>query len=117
MRIPVNKGIAAAKKRYDSYIHKTLSIETKPTFLSLILKWNDFALNSKFYLRIKGCAVGTICAPTYANIFMAEFEYKSIYPWLRITMKSVLTLQKLNWCFQKKQCDVAKLGEFFHIMW
>ena len=30
-----------------------------------------------------GCAMGTICAPTYANIFMANFEAKHIYPYIK----------------------------------
>ena len=32
------------------------------------------------YLQIKACAIGTICVPAYANIFMAYFEEKFIYP-------------------------------------
>lgn len=30
-----------------------------------------------------GCAMGTICAPSYANIFMAKFEEKYIYPYIK----------------------------------
>ena len=30
-----------------------------------------------------GCAMGTICAPSYANIFMANFEAKHIYPYIK----------------------------------
>ena len=30
--------------------------------------------------EIKGCTMGKICAPAYANILMAEFEQKYIYP-------------------------------------
>ena len=41
------------------------------TFLALILTLNNFIFNSKFYLQIKGCAMGTICAPTYANICLS----------------------------------------------
>ena len=40
-------------------------------------------INSKFYLQIKGHTVGTICATAYANIFMAEFEEKYIYPLIK----------------------------------
>ena len=29
------------------------------------------------------CAMGTICAPSYANIFMANFEAKHIYPYIK----------------------------------
>ena len=61
---------------YDSYIHKTIPTEIITTFLALILTLNNFVFNSKFYLQIKDCAMGKICAPAYANIFMAEFEQK-----------------------------------------
>ena len=30
-----------------------------------------------------GCAMGTICAPSYANIFMANFKAKHIYPYIK----------------------------------
>ena len=34
----------------------------------------DFIFNSKYYLQIKGCAMGSICLSSYANIFRPEFE-------------------------------------------
>ena len=43
-------------------------------FLALILTLKDLISDTKFYLQIKGCAMGTICAPAYANLFMSEFE-------------------------------------------
>ena len=43
---------------------------------------NNFVFKCKNYSQIKGCAVGTICAPAYANIFMDYFERKYIYPFL-----------------------------------
>ena len=30
-----------------------------------------------------GCAIGTICAPYYANIFMENFEGEHIYPYIK----------------------------------
>ena len=30
-----------------------------------------------------GCAMGTICAPAYANIFMPQFEKQHIYPYIK----------------------------------
>ena len=98
--IPNNEGIAATKKSCDSYSHKTLPTKII-TFLALILTLNNFVLNSKFYLQIKGCAMGTICAPAYANIFMAEFEQKYIY-------KSILLLRYIDdifmvWTKSEKQ--------------
>ena len=85
--IPNNEGIAPVKKKY-LYLKKTIPTKIITTFLALILTLNNFIFNSQFYLQIKGCAMGTICAPSYANIFMSEFEEKYIYP--LITNKSVI---------------------------
>ena len=30
-----------------------------------------------------GCAMGTVYAPSYANLFMAQFEEKHIYPYIK----------------------------------
>ena len=35
----------------------------KNEVIALILTLNNFIFNSKFYFQIKGCAMGTICAP------------------------------------------------------
>ena len=32
---------------------------------------------------MKGCAMRTICVPTYVNIFMVEFEEKYTYPFIK----------------------------------
>ena len=80
--IPSNEDIAATKKRYDSYIHKTLPTKIITTFLAIILILNNFVFDLKFYLQ-QGCAMVTICAPAYANIFMDEFEQKRIYPLIK----------------------------------
>ena len=83
--IPNNEVIASVKKKYERYLKKTIPTKIIITFLALIL-----TLNSKFYLQIKGCAMGTICAASYANIFMSEFEEKYIYPIIK--NKSVIYL-------------------------
>ena len=77
--IPNNKGIASVKKKHDHFPNKTIPTKIITTFLALILTLNNFIFNSKFYLQIKGCAMGTICTPSYENIFMLEFEEKHIY--------------------------------------
>ena len=61
--------------------HQPKSVSTKViiTFLSLILTLNNFIFNCSHYVQVMGCAMGAICAPAYANIFMAQFEAKHIY--------------------------------------
>ena len=78
-----NEGIAATKKRYYSYIHKTIPTKIIITFLALTLTLYNFVFDSRFYPQIKGCAMDTIYTPAYANIFMGEFEQKYIYPLIK----------------------------------
>ena len=78
--IPDNEGIKAVKEPYEKYKEKTLSTKVIITFLSLILTLNNFVVNCTHYSQTMDSAMGTICAPSYANIFMANFEAKHIYP-------------------------------------
>ena len=45
---------------------------------NIILTLNNFVFNSRNYLQTKGCGMRTICAPSYANLFMDHFE-KTLY--------------------------------------
>ena len=76
--IPNNEGNATVKRKHDNYTKKTVAKKVITTFLVLILTLNNFCFNSKSYLQIKGCTMGTICAPTEANIFISEFEERYI---------------------------------------
>ena len=49
------------------------------TFLCLILTLHNSLFYCAHCLQIMGCSMGTICAPPYAVIFMANFEEKHIY--------------------------------------
>ena len=100
--IPNNEGSAATKKKYDNYIHKTFPTKIITTFLALILTLSNFVFNSKFYLQIKGCGMDPICAPAHANIFMAEFEEKYIYPLIKD--ESILFLRHI--CNNKISCKL-----------
>ena len=92
--IPNKEGIKAVKESYEKYKEKTVSTKVIITFLSLILTLNNFVFNCTHYLQTMGCAMGTICAPSYANIFMANFEAKHIYPYIK--EKSLLYLRYID---------------------
>ena len=82
--IPNPEGIVAVKKAHERYQHKTVPTKVINTFLALILTLHNFIFNSKFYLQIiKGCAMCTICASPFANIFIAYFKERFIYPLIR----------------------------------
>ena len=88
--IPNNEGIAAVKRKHDNFTQKTVATKVITTFLALILTLNNFTFNSKFYLQIKGCAMGTICSTAYANILVSEFEERYIYPLIKNKSSSYL---------------------------
>ena len=92
--IPNNEGIASMKNKYDHYPKKTIPTKIITTFLALILTLNNVIFMPNFLLQIKGCAMGTICAPSYANIFMLEFEEKHIYTLIK--NKSVIYLRYID---------------------
>ena len=88
--IPNAEGISAVKRAFNNYSKKSTSTKVITTFLALILTLNNFVFDCIHYLQIKGCAMGTICAPAYANIFIANFELKYIYPYIKDKTKMFL---------------------------
>ena len=110
--IPNSEGITALKRAYDKYQQKTVATKVLTTFLALILTLNNFIFNSKLYLQIKGCAMGTIYAPAYANIFMAYFEEKFIYP--LIDAKTLLYLRFIDDIFMIWTKSEKDLIEFLN---
>ena len=67
--IPHKEGIEAVKQKLKKS-KTSISIKVILTFLKLILTLNNFVFNDINYLQKKGYAMGTKCAPSYANIFM-----------------------------------------------
>ena len=47
--------------------------------LAQVLSYNSFQFDGKNYLQIGGTAMGTRVAPSYANIFMNNFEERQVY--------------------------------------
>ena len=99
------------KRAYDKY-QKTVATKVLTTFLALILTLNNFIFNSKLYLQIKGCAMGTIFSTNYANIFMAYFEEKFIYP--LIDAKTLLYLCFIDDIFMIWTKSEKDLTEFLN---
>ena len=54
--------------------------------------------------------MGTICAPAYANIFMAEFEQKYVYPLIKD--KSILFLRYIDDIFMVWTKSEKQLKDF-----
>ena len=93
--IPNNEDIAALKRKHDNCTKKTVATKVITTFLALILTLINFIFNSKFYFQIKSWAMGTICAPNYANTFMSEFEERYIYLSLKRNSAAICALSTI----------------------
>ena len=79
--IPNDEGITAcanilAKFRTDGTPPSNTNITR---LLEHVLYMNNFDFNNKHYLQVGGTAMGTRAAPSFANIFMADFEDKWVY--------------------------------------
>ena len=80
--VPNNEGIDAVKQFFrarnrpgDDILSKIIS-----TFLLLILTLNNFVFNDTNYVQVNGASMGTMCAPTYASLFMGAFEQTHLIP-------------------------------------
>ena len=80
--IPNDEGLPALKETLDQKQNKGVASTVILTLMSLILTLNNFVFNDKNYLQIKGCAMGSISALPYANIFIGKFEESHIYPYI-----------------------------------
>ena len=77
--IPNDEGLQAVEQTLmESNRQDDIPVVLK--LLSKVLTLNNFVFNDEHFLQVKGCAMGTICAPSYANIFMGRFESEKIYP-------------------------------------
>lgn len=72
--IPIVAGIACVKKVFEKFPDPNRPDEELLKLLEINLTRNDFMFDNKFYLQIKGTAMGKKFAPAYANIFMANWE-------------------------------------------
>ena len=88
--IPKSEGITAVKRSLERHLKRTVDTKVITTFLELILTLTNFIFNGKNYVQVKGCAMGSICAPSYPNKFMAEFEKRYIYPYITNKVKVFL---------------------------
>ena len=66
-------------KAYDKHPSESVSKKVIIIFLSIILHLNNFIFNCSHYLQIMGCAMGTICAPAYNNVFTVQAKHIYLY--------------------------------------
>jgi len=79
--IPNDEGILACKNILN-HLRTTTQAPSNQNIIRLlthVLYMNNFDFNDKHYLQVGGTAMGTKVAPSFANIFMADFEDTFVY--------------------------------------
>ncbi|XP_078600510.1 uncharacterized protein LOC144875445 [Branchiostoma floridae x Branchiostoma japonicum] len=84
--IPTDEGIQACREALQKN-PADVPTEAICQLLDNILNLNNFDFNEEHYIQIQGTAMGTRVAPSYANIFMGNFEERYVYkrtprPWI-----------------------------------
>ena len=74
--IDTHSGLQAVRDMFRRYPDQGRPESAILTLLHINLIKNDFVFNDRFYLQVKGTAMGKKFAPSYANIFMARWEEK-----------------------------------------
>ncbi|MGL5207763.1 GIY-YIG nuclease family protein, partial [Cetobacterium sp.] len=76
--IETEAGLRAVQKCFEKYPNPRRPTKQLMELLKINLTKNDFEFDSQFYLQRKGTAMGKKFAPSYANIFMADWEESAL---------------------------------------
>ena len=76
--IDTQLGLQAVNKWFQKFPDNNRPDTYLLDLLNISLTKNDFEFNGQFYLQMKGTAMGKRFAPSYANIFMADWEESAL---------------------------------------
>ena len=111
--IPNDEGITACHNILRQYRDPTISPsnDSITELLKNVLHMNNFDFNDRHYLQVGGTAMGTKVAPSFANIFMADFEEKWVYTQ---NPQPSLWLRYIDDIFMIWDHGKDKLNDFLH---
>ena len=76
--IPHKEGEEACRHFLNTRPLKSIPTERICDLIRMILGMNNFSFNGQHFLQTHGTAMGTRMAPSYANLFMGNFEQLAI---------------------------------------
>ena len=97
--------IAYSLTKYQEDLHPIFKKEFVLQSANFILKNNTLTFDSEFYLQIMGTAMGTIFAPTYANLTMGYHEIK-VYSIIRQSYTLASKHFKNSWFRFLDDCQI-----------
>ena len=72
------QGILAVKNVFKKYPNSKRPDKEILQLLDINLNRNDFEFDNQYFLQVKGTAMGKTFAPSYADLFMAEWETEAL---------------------------------------
>jgi hypothetical protein len=108
--MPHDDGIVTCRTMWEQRTAHEPPTECLVEMLTLVLKYNNFTFDANHYLQINGTAMGTIMAPSYANIFMGNLEERLLLSSLKQPLSWFRFIDDVNmkWIHSDKELD-----EFF----
>ena len=76
--IPYKEGEDTCRHFLNTRPLKSIPTERICDLIRMILGMNNFSFNGQHFLQTHGTAMGTRMAPSYANLFMGNFEHLAI---------------------------------------
>ncbi len=115
--IPTKDGLKASRWMLNKHRKGNVNPSNKSVLelLKLVLTCNNFEFDGKHYKQIKGTAMGTKVAPTFANIFMGKFENDFVYTH-PLYSKCLIWLRFIDDIFFVFTGTLEELNQFFHDM-
>ena len=110
--IQPDRGLEALDKIYQKH-QIPMPYEQIRDLLEINLKNNDFEFNNTFWLQKSGTAMGKKYAPSYANIFMAQFETEV---WAKSNLKPTVYFRFLDDGFLIWEHSMEELMEFLKLL-
>ena len=93
--IPNAEGINSAKES-EKCTSKNVATKVIPTFFAVILTLNNIVFNCKHDRQIKCLSMGTLYAPSYANIFMDSFEKIYVYIYIPFPSRNFIDVLTIH---------------------
>ncbi|XP_041417050.1 uncharacterized protein LOC121393214 [Xenopus laevis] len=78
--IPHREGIATCERALQKYHQGSPPVDFLILLLDMILSHNYFIFQNSFFLQISGTAMGSNVAPSFANLYMQEYETEWLLP-------------------------------------
>ena len=111
--IETGAGLRALTLTVDKRKPQNFPLDLITELLKINLEGNDFLFDDKYFLQIKGTAMGKIFAPSYADIYMSVWEEEALS---KCDKRPLLFYRYLDDIFGIWQHSESDFWQFFDIL-